>query len=99
MPVQGNSANLERALRFTEYTAASASWDSGVRVHITGYCATAEKARQLEESLRAMVTLGKRAVRAGDLQATLESIRIDRHEFTVQVSLVAGPEALREMLR
>jgi hypothetical protein len=99
LPLQGNSANLERALRFTEYTAASVQWASGAQVRFTGYCATAEKARELEESLRAMVTLGKRAVRAGNLERTLESIRIDRHESTVLLSLSAEPEVLREVFR
>jgi hypothetical protein len=99
LPLQGNRVNLERVLRFTEYTAASVRWDSGAQVRFTGYCATAEKARELEESLRAMVTLGKRAIRAGNLEATLESIRIDRHESTVLLSLRAEPEVLREILR
>jgi hypothetical protein len=99
VPLHGNGANLERALRFTEYTAASVNWDSGAQVRLWGYCVTAEKAQQLEESLRAMVTLAKRAVHAADLKATLESTQIARQESTVLVSLTARPEALREMLR
>jgi hypothetical protein len=99
LPLRGNSANLERMLQFTEYTAASARWDSGVRVELTGYCATQEKAQQLEESLRAMVTLGKKVIRTGSLLATLESIRIDGHGSTVLISLTTDPEVLQEMFR
>jgi hypothetical protein len=96
----GNTANLERALRFTDYAAASVAWDSAaVRMRLVGYCPTKERAQELEESLRAMVTLGRKAVRAGGLKAALESVRIERQESTVLASLTAAPEVVREMLR
>jgi hypothetical protein len=99
LPLHGNGANFGRALEFTEYAAASARWKSRVELSLTGYCATAAKAQDLEESLRAMLTLGQKAVRAADLKATLESVRIDRQETKVLVSFTAPPAVLREMLR
>lgn len=99
LPLHGNSANFARALEFTEYAAASARWDSAVELHLTGYCATAKKAQDLEESLRAMVTLAQKAVHAGDLKATLESVRVRRQQTKVLVSFAAPPAVLQEMLR
>jgi hypothetical protein len=99
LPLHGNSTNLARALEYTEYTVVSARWESGVYLSLTGYCTTAKRAQELEESLRAMATLAQKTVRAGDLKATLESIRIDRQETKVLVSFTAPPAILHEMLR
>jgi hypothetical protein len=103
LPLHGNGANLLRALQYTQYTTAAASFQTrsepGLRLRLTGYCATAGKAQELEESLRAMVTLAQKAVRAADLKATLASVNISRDESKVLVSLTAGPAVLREMLR
>jgi hypothetical protein len=99
LPLHGNGLNFQRALEFTEYTAVSARWKSGVELSLTGYCATPQKAQELEESLRAMVTLAKKAARAADLAATLVSVRIGRQQSKVLVSFTAAPAILREMLR
>jgi hypothetical protein len=99
LPLRGNSTNFERILAFTEYTAASARWDSAIELSLTGYCATAEKAQDLEESLRAMLTLGRKAAHAGEFRAALESMRIDRQQTKVLVRLTAPPAVLLEMLR
>jgi hypothetical protein len=99
LPLHGNGANFGRALQFTEYTVAWARWNSAVELSLTGYCATAKTAQELEESLRAMVTLGQKTIHAGDLKATLESARIRRQETKVLVSFVVPPAVLREMLR
>jgi hypothetical protein len=99
LPLHGNGANFSRALEFTEYAAASARWKSGIELSLTGYCVTEKKAQELEESLLAMVTLGQKAVHAGDLKATLESMRIDRKETKVLVSFTAPPAILQEVLR
>jgi hypothetical protein len=99
LPLHGNSANLVRLLQFTRYTAASATWGSTVELRFTGYCSSKEKEQELEESLRAMLTLGKKAVRTPDLKATLESMRISSQQSNVLVSLTADPLVLRQMLR
>jgi hypothetical protein len=99
LPLHGNGANVIRALEFTQYTAASARWNSAIELSLTGYCATAKKAQDLEESLRAMVTLGRKAARAAGLKATLESVRMDRQQTKVLVSLTAPAAVIREMLR
>ncbi|HLI86469.1 MAG TPA: hypothetical protein VKV17_21345 [Bryobacteraceae bacterium] len=98
-PLRGNSANLERLLQFTQYASASAAWATGVRLRFTGYCADTQKSQELEESLRAMVTLGRKAVRAADIEAVLDSVRIERQESKVLVSVTADPAALRRLLR
>jgi hypothetical protein len=99
LPLHGNGANFSRVIEFTEYAAASARWNSAVELSLTGYCATAKKAQDLEESLRAMVTLGQKTVHAGDLKTTLESVRIRRQETKVLVSFTAPPAVLRDILR
>jgi hypothetical protein len=99
LPLHGNSANLARLLQFTQYTAASVTWESAVELRFTGYCSGTEKAQELEESLRAMLTLGKKAVRAPNWKAALDSVRIVRQQSNVLVSFTADPLALRQMLR
>ncbi|MBV8906071.1 MAG: hypothetical protein JOZ22_20730 [Acidobacteriia bacterium] len=98
LPVAGNLANLNRILRFTEYATAGLSGESALSIYFTGYCASPEPARHLEESLRAIVTLASTATHSADRKSLLQSIRIDREDSTVRVQLPLSQPALEQLL-
>jgi hypothetical protein len=99
LPLFGNGANLNRMLHFTQYLTASVNTDASLRINLTGYCAGAENATHLEESLRALITLAAAATHAPDLRDLLKSVRIDREASTVHVHLQANQAALQQLLR
>ena len=98
LPLPGNSANLNRLVAFTKYTTASATWDSAIRLEADGHCATPESARQLEERLRALVTLAKSAAKAPQLASVLASIELGHDGSVVHLALLASPQAVQELL-
>jgi hypothetical protein len=98
LPLPGNGGNLNRLLAFTEYTTASATWDSAIRLEADGHCATPESARQLEERLRALITLAKAAAKAPDLASVLASIELRRDGSLVHLGLRASPQAVQQQL-
>ena len=98
LPLPGNSANLNRLLALTEYTAASATWDSRIRLEADGHCAAPESALQLEERLRALITLASSAVKAPDLRSLLSSVELRRDGSLVHLTLLAGPQAIQQLL-
>jgi hypothetical protein len=98
LPLPGNGANLNRLLALTEYTTASATWDSTIRLDAEGHCATPEFARQLEEHLRALITLGKAAAKAPDLASLFQSVELRRDGNVVRLSFGATPQAVEHLL-
>jgi hypothetical protein len=98
LPLPGNSANLNRLLAFTEYTTASAAWNAAIRFEADGHCATPESARQLEERLRALITLAKAAAKAPDLALALASIELRRDGSVVHLALLGSPQAVQQLL-
>ena len=98
LPLPGNSANLNRLLALTAYTTASATWNVTTRLEADGHCAIPESARQLEERLRALVTLARSAARAPDLGSALGSVELRRDGSVVHLALLASPKAVQEFL-
>jgi hypothetical protein len=98
LPLPGNSANLNRLLALTDYIAASATWDSAIRLEADSYCAAPESALHLEERLRALVTLASSAAKAPDLASLLSSIELRRDGSVVHLTLLASPQAVQELL-
>ena len=99
LPLPGNGANVNRLLALTEYTTASTTWDSAIRLDADGHCATPESARQLEEHLRALITLGKVAAKTPDLASLLASVQLRREANVVHLDFQASPQAVGELLR
>jgi hypothetical protein len=96
-PLSGNAANLARVVRATEWTAFTARVDAGIDLEAVGTCATAEGARQIEESVRGLISLAAVSVsREPDLAALLRSARVSREDLNVRVSLsVPAAQAAR----
>ncbi|MBV8904822.1 MAG: hypothetical protein JOZ22_14410 [Acidobacteriia bacterium] len=102
IPITGNLGNLNRMLRYTEYATATFSAKSGDSksagsIDFTAYCASAEPARQLEESLRAIVTLASAVTHSADRKGLLESILINREMSTVRVQLPVSRLLLEQL--
>ncbi|HJT88799.1 MAG TPA: hypothetical protein VJ732_13110, partial [Bryobacteraceae bacterium] len=64
----------------------------------TGACPTAGAARQLEETLRALASLGS-ATRDPNLSALFRSVQVRRDNTTVHAALSLGPDLLDTWLR
>jgi hypothetical protein len=99
LPLTGNLANFNKLVALTQFTTASAQWDAEIRVEADGHCATPEAAGQLEERVRALITLGKAAAKAKDARALFESIELKREGSDVRLGFRAKPQAVEELLR
>jgi hypothetical protein len=100
LPVTGNAANLNRLLRDTEYAAIAVRIGSRIEIQATAAGLTAEAGREVEENLRAVLTLTAAAsARQPDLVALIHSIRIQREDRIVHMALSGGPDAADQILR
>jgi hypothetical protein len=100
LPLTGNAANLNRILHLTDSVTLAAQIDSGIQVDATGVGRSADAGRQLEESLRALLTLaGAAGGRQSGIAATLSSIEIRRDGQTVHANLSASPETAQKLIR
>jgi hypothetical protein len=99
LPLSGNAANLTRLLRNTEFTTVTGNVDSGLALEITAIGRTADAARNIEETVRADVTLAAAAeARHPDVAQLLQSIRIDRQDRNVRISLSADQDAAAKLI-
>jgi hypothetical protein len=100
LPLTGNLANLNRLLHSTEYTTIAADLRDSIALQIEGVCRTPDAGRQLEQSLRAILSLTAAAsARQPQLAAMLRAIQIRRDESTVHVTLATGTDALDRLLK
>ncbi len=98
LPLTGNLANLNRLLHSTEYTTVAADLREPIAIEIAGICRTPDAGRELEQSLRAMLSLAAAAAaRQPALAAMLHGIQIQRDERTVHVTLSTGTDALDQL--
>lgn len=99
LPLSGNAANLNRLLRAADHAVIGVQLDDPVRVQATVVGRTADAARQVEETLRASITMTAAAEsRHGDVVAMLRAIQLSRDDRTVRATLSASPEQARRML-
>lgn len=99
LPLSGNAANLNRLLRNADRATISLRLDSPIELALTVLGRTADAAREVEDTLRATITLAA-ASEAGhpDLAALLRSIRLSGADRTVRASLSATPEEVQKLL-
>jgi hypothetical protein len=100
LPLTGNSANLNRILHYTDYVTLAAQIDSRIQIDATGVCRSADAGRQLEESLRAILTLIAAAGgRQSEMAATLHSIEIRRDGLSVHATMASSSESAEKLIR
>jgi hypothetical protein len=83
LPLTGNLANLNRLLRQAEYTSIAMRPGAQIEIDATALCATPERARHLEENIRALASL-----------ARVEAITVTGEGTTVHVRAAVSPNAL-----
>jgi hypothetical protein len=99
LPLSGNAANLNRLLHDAESATATANFDSGLALELTAIGRTADAARNIEETVRADITLAAAAeARQPDLAKLLRSIRIDRQDRSVRITLSADQDAAAKVI-
>jgi len=98
LPFSGNLAMLARLLRYTRYTTATVQVGQSVTLDTAADCASPASARELEEKLRALVSLLSAMSRRPDLQTVWNSVSIGRHENTVVTHLALSPESFAKAL-
>ena len=98
LPFSGNLAMLARLLRYTRYTTATVQASQSVTLDAMGDCPSPAAARELEEKLRALVSLLAAMSRRPDLQTVWNSIVIERHDHVVHTHLALSPESFSKAL-
>jgi hypothetical protein len=96
IPLSGNAANLNNLLRLTDYTVVSLKSANTFALEIVAVCRTDADAGNLEEKLRAIVSLARIAHRQPGF---LSSIILHRDGNRVQVNGVADPNELLPLFR
>jgi hypothetical protein len=98
-PLGGNAANLNQLLHNAESATVTATFSSGLALEVTAIGRTADAARNIEETVRADITLAAAAeARHPDLANLLRSIRIDRQDRNVRISLSADQDAAAKLI-
>jgi len=98
LPLSGNLENLGIMLRMANPTTLTAHVENSVEVEIAAQCASAEDARELEQSLRGMLTLAAAGTHDPDLESLVRSIQTTRENIVVRVRGIASPDRLAKLL-
>jgi hypothetical protein len=99
LPLSGNAANLNRLLHNAESATMTANFDSGLALEVTAIGRTTDAARDIEETVRADITLAAAAeARQPDMAKLLRSIGIDREDRSVRITLSADQDAAAKMI-
>ena len=99
LPLTGNFANLNTLLGLTKFATLTADFESGVHIEVAALCPTSDTARQLEEKLRAIMTLAQATSHDRDIIATLQSVDLQREDSTVHLHLATTAVALEKLVR
>lgn len=91
LPLSGNAENITRLLHSTQYATLGARLGDAIQLEVDGVCATPATAQHLEESLRAMITLGEAvSSRQPPVVRMLQSIDL-RHEDRTMRGILSVP--------
>jgi hypothetical protein len=99
LPLTGNGANLNRLLRDSEFGALTASLGPRIQIEGTVIGRTAEAARGVEETLRAVLAMMAMAEKRGsESAALLNAVEIHRDDRTVHAAVWATSDSLAKLL-
>lgn len=98
LPLTGNLANAANLLRMANPTTVTMHVENALEVEITAQCGSSAEAVQLEESLRALVTLAKAGNRDADLATMLGDVRTSRENRLVRTQVVLTPDSLTKAI-
>jgi hypothetical protein len=100
IPDTGNAANVGRILRSLENTTFAADLRTGVDGYLTGTCRTEQDAKNLGDTVRGLVGLGRLSVpeKQPDLLRLWDGIKVDQQQRTVNITLAVPEDLLEKML-
>lgn len=99
LPLTGNAANVNHILRNAESVTIGVNVGAGLALVITAIGRSEDSARNIEESLRADITLAAAAeTRQPDFATLLRSIQIDREGRSVRITLSADADAAAKLI-
>ncbi len=98
LPFSGNLAMLARLLRYARYTTAAVQVGESLTVDATGDCPSPANARELEEKLRALVSLLSAVSRRPGLETIWNSVAIERQDHIVRAHVTLSREAFGKAL-
>ena len=100
LPLSGNAENLNRILRLTQYVTLGVQIGSQIRAEAAAVGRNDAAGRQLEESLRAILTFAAAAgERRPEVEAALKSIAIRRDGLIVYATLATTTDSLLALMR
>ncbi|PWT97852.1 MAG: hypothetical protein C5B51_30560 [Terriglobia bacterium] len=99
LPLISEPGNIGRLLRFADYATLTATVSSTIEIQASALCPNGDAARQLEETLRGLISLAAAAIRDTKQAALIRSIRLRRQDTTVDLELSATMTALAGLLR
>jgi hypothetical protein len=99
IPESGNAANVGRILRSLENTTAAADLHAGINGYLKGLCRTEQDAKNLGDTARGLVGLGRLSVPENqpEMLHLWDGIKVDQQQRTIEIT-VAIPEELAEKL-
>jgi len=100
IPETGNAANVGRILRSLENTTLAAVLRTGVDGYLTGTCRTEQDAKNLGDTVRGLIGLGRLSVpeKQPDLLRLWDGIKVDQQQRTVNIMLAVPEDLLEKML-
>jgi hypothetical protein len=100
LPLTGNGENINGLIQTTEYSVLTIRLADRVELALTGVCRDAESGRRLEETVRAMITLGAAGTaKQPAISALLHQIRLTRDDRTVHLTLTVPIEQMETLLK
>jgi len=100
LPVSGNGENLNRLLHQTEYATLTVRLTDNLAIDVMGVCRGPEAALHLEETVRAIVTLGAAGTaRQPAVSGLLRHIRVTRDGRAVHLTLATQAAELETVFR
>jgi hypothetical protein len=100
LPLTGNGENLNGLIQTTEYSVITIRLGERVELAITGVCRDADSGRRLEETVRAMITLGAAGTaKQPAISELLRQIRLTRDDRTVHLILSVPVEQMETVLK
>jgi len=100
LPLTGDAENLTHLLRIANFATVGLRLEStATAIDFDAQCATPDSASNLEETLRAFLSLSAVGLRRQpDLAEALRSAQVRREGATVHASISASPEAITRLL-
>jgi len=99
-PLSGDAANLNRLLRNAQFATAGLRIEARAQIDFTAQCAAPDTARELEETLRAFLSLSAAGLarRQPELAAVLRAANVQRDGGIVRASIAAQADSIGELL-